>query len=175
MEELSWMERFPLPNNLKEEDIKRREVTIKELGVTFSQNVFSRLGVRCWEGNVKNPTNECECCIWWKCKFKKASEAFDALDYIKNLMSSRKVIKMINHLGHCTSYYTTEEVEVEATFESAKQNLVIPIGMNLSPRCGIDVVWDNFDRFIDTKLQLKKHYTIQLVLHRRRTNGRRIW
>ena len=47
MEELSWMERFPLPNNLKEEDIKRREVTIKELVVTFSQNVFSRLGVRC--------------------------------------------------------------------------------------------------------------------------------
>ena len=47
MEELSRMERFPLPNDLKEEDIKRREVTIKELVVTFSQNIFSRLGVRC--------------------------------------------------------------------------------------------------------------------------------
>ena len=47
MEELSRMERFPLLNDLKEEDIKRREVTIKELVVTFSQNIFSRLGVRC--------------------------------------------------------------------------------------------------------------------------------
>ena len=46
MEELSRMERFPLPNNLKEEDIKRREVTIKELVVTLSQNVIGRLGVR---------------------------------------------------------------------------------------------------------------------------------
>ena len=52
-------------------------------------------------------------------QIKEASEAFDALDYIKNLMGSRKVIKMMNHLGHCTSYQTTEEVEIEATFESA--------------------------------------------------------
>ena len=90
-------------------------------------------------------------------------------------MGSRKVIKMINHLGHCTSYHTTEEVEIEATFESAKQNLVIPIGMNLSPRCGTDVVWDNFDRFIDTKLQLKKHYTITLVLHTRLLKKKNQW
>lgn len=52
-------------------------------------------------------------------QIKEASEAFDALDYIKNLMGSRKVIKMMNHLGHCTSYQTTEEDEIEATFESA--------------------------------------------------------
>ena len=40
------MERFPPPNNLKIEDIKRGEVTFPELVTAFLQNLIGGLDVR---------------------------------------------------------------------------------------------------------------------------------
>ena len=67
---------------------------------------------------------------------------------LKSLKGSRKVIEIMNRLGHCAIYHTIEEVKMEATFESTKRNLVTPLGMK--PRCGTGVTWDNFDRFVET-------------------------
>ena len=58
---------------------------------------------------------------------------------LKSLTSSRKVIEVMNRLGHCVNYHTIEGVEAEATFESAKPNLVTHIGMKLNPPCGTGV------------------------------------
>ena len=69
---------------------------------------------------------------------------------LKGLTGSRKVIEIMNRLGHCASYHTIEETETEATFESSKRKLVTPLGMKLNPRCGTGVAWDNFDRFVET-------------------------
>ena len=38
----------------------------------------------------------------------------------QSLTGSKKVIEIMNRLGHCASYHTIEEVETEATFESTK-------------------------------------------------------
>ena len=56
----------------------------------------------------------------------------------------------MNHLRHYASYHTIEKAEMEAIFELTKRNLVTPLGMKLNPRCGTGVVWDNFDRSVDT-------------------------
>lgn len=39
---------------------------------------------------------------------------------------------MINRLGHCASYHTTEELETELTFEANKGSRATPYGMHLS-------------------------------------------
>lgn len=58
---------------------------------------------------------------------------------LKGLMGSRKVIEIMNCLGHFASFHTIEEVETETTFESAKRNVVTPIAIKLNPRCGTGV------------------------------------
>ena len=150
-EEINRTEKFPLPNNLKIEDIKRGEVTVPELVTTFFQNLIGAPDVTHWENNFK------------KIRIKSMSEdaAFAATKRLKkpqkhlmlgialkSLTGSRKVIKIMNRLGHCASYHTREEAETEATSESTKRNLVTPLGMK--PRCGTGVTWDNFDRFVET-------------------------
>ena len=152
-EEISRAERFSLPNNLKIEDIKRGELAVPELVATFFQNLIFRPDVRRCESNFK------------KIRIKSMSEdaVFAATAGLKkpqkhlmlgialqSLTGSKKFIEIMNRLEHCASYHTTEEIETEATFESAKRKLVTPLEMKLNPRCGTDVGWDNFDRFVET-------------------------
>ena len=153
IEEISRAERFSLPNNLKIEDIKRGELGVPELVATFFQNLIFKPDVRRCESNFK------------KIRIKSMSEdaVFAATAGLKkpqkhlmlgiasqSLTGSKKVIEIMNRLGHCASYHTIEEIQTEATFESAKRKLVTPLGMKLNPRCGTDVGWDNFDRFVET-------------------------
>ena len=150
-EQINRAERFPLPNNLKIEDIKRGEVTVPELVSTFFQNLIGEPDLRRWESNLK------------KIRIKSMSEdaVFAATTGLKkpqkhlmlgialtSLTGSRKVIEIMNRLGHCASYHTIKDVETEATLESTKRNFVTPLGMK--PRCETDVAWDNFDRFVET-------------------------
>ena len=69
---------------------------------------------------------------------------------LKSLTGSRKVVEIMNRLGHCISYHTIEEIETEATFESTKNNFFTSSGMKLDPKCGTGVAWDNFDHFVET-------------------------
>ena len=68
---------------------------------------------------------------------------------LKSLTGSRRVVEIMNRLGHCISYHTKDEIETEATFESIKNNLFTSC-MKLVPQCGTGVAWDNFDRFVET-------------------------
>ena len=84
-EEINRAERFPLPNNLKIEDIKRGEVTVPELATTFFQNLIGGPDVRRLESNLKKIRTKSRrrCCICCNCRIKEASEAFNAWDCIK--------------------------------------------------------------------------------------------
>ena len=48
---------------------------------------------------------------------------------MKSLASSRKVVEILNKLGHCVSYYTVEEIETKMTFEANKEGTLTPHGM----------------------------------------------
>jgi len=69
---------------------------------------------------------------------------------VKSLTGSRKVIEMLNKLGHCASYHTVEEIETELTFEATKDKKFTPNGTTLSPNLGTGLAWDNYDRFVET-------------------------
>ena len=150
-EEINRVERFPLPNNLKIEDIKRGEVTVSELVTTFFENLGP--DARRWESNFKKLTikSMSEDAAFAATAVLKRPQKYLMLGItLKCLAGSRKVIEIMNRLGHCASYHTMEEVEIEGIFQSTKQNLVTPVGMKLNPCYGTGTVWDNFDRLVET-------------------------
>ena len=67
---------------------------------------------------------------------------------MKSLTGSRKVIEILNKLGHCVSYHTPKETETEITFEANKEGALTPHGITCNPP--LRLTWDNFDRFIAT-------------------------
>ena len=69
---------------------------------------------------------------------------------LKAITSSRKVVDLINKLGHCCSYNTIEELETEATFFMSSKNNICPDDTTLLPDLCTGVAYDNLDRFIET-------------------------
>ena len=133
-EEINRAERFPLPNNLKIEDIKRGEVTVPELVITFSENLGP--DARRWESKFKKliiKSMSEDAVFAATVGLKKPQKHLMLGITLKCLVGSRKVIEIMNRLGHCASYHTMEEVEIEGIFQSTKQNLVTPVGMKLNP------------------------------------------
>ena len=134
-DEINRADRFHLPNNLKIEDIKRCEVTVPELVITFFENLGP--DARRWESNFKKLTRKSmseDAVFAATVGLKKLQKHLMLGITLKCLVGSRKVIEIMNRLGHCASYHTMEEVEIEGTFQSTKQNLVTPVGMKLN-RC----------------------------------------
>ena len=69
---------------------------------------------------------------------------------MKSLTGSKKVIEVLNHYGHCTSYTTIEELETELTFSSNSEQQITPPEMKQSPNICTGLALDNFDRFVET-------------------------
>ena len=69
---------------------------------------------------------------------------------MKSLTGSRKVIEVLNRLGHSISYSAVEEIETELTFEGTKENRLIPQQMTMDSEAGVGLAFDNFDRFVET-------------------------
>lgn len=68
---------------------------------------------------------------------------------LKNLCS-KKVVNILNHLGHCVSYNVALELETELTYIASKGNLLIPPEFKLSSHIATGIAFDNYDRFVET-------------------------
>ena len=131
-EEINRAERFPLPNNLKIEDIKRGEVTVPELVTTFPQNLIGGPDFRRWESNLKKIRikSMSEDAVFAATAGLKTPKKYLMLGIaLKSLTEHRKVIEIMNRPKHCASYHTIENVEPETTFESTRRNLVTFLGV----------------------------------------------
>ena len=69
---------------------------------------------------------------------------------LKSLTGSRKVIELLNRLGHSINYSAVEEIETELTFEGTKENCLVPQQMTMDSEAGVGLKFDNFDRFVET-------------------------
>ena len=69
---------------------------------------------------------------------------------MKCLTSSRKVIEVLNRLGHSISCSAVEEIETELAFEGTKENHFIPQQMIMDSDAGARLAFDNFDCFVET-------------------------
>ena len=80
---------------------------------------------------------------------KKLSKHLQLGMAIKSLTCSKKVVDLLNRLGHCVSYSTFEEL-TELTFDATKEKRLTPNGMSLNPANNIGVAFDNFDIYVET-------------------------
>ncbi|GFV96408.1 hypothetical protein TNCV_2869851 [Trichonephila clavipes] len=69
---------------------------------------------------------------------------------MNSLTSSRKMINILNRLGHCCNYNTLEELEPEATISSVNRSQICPSDLIQSPSLSTGVAFDNCDRYVDT-------------------------
>ena len=69
---------------------------------------------------------------------------------IKSLTGSKKVVGILNRLGHSVSYNFVEEIETELTYAATEESTMTPSGMSLDPNSGTGLAFDNYDRFVET-------------------------
>lgn len=69
----------------------------------------------------------------------------------KSITSSRKMVEILNRMGHCCSYSTIEEVETELAYRCAAEPRLLPFGLKeKQPQLCTHVAFDNFDRYVET-------------------------
>ena len=69
---------------------------------------------------------------------------------MKSLTGSRKVIEILNRLGHCVSYNLVEEIETGLTYAANEKDILTPSGMNMDVNACTGLEFDNYDRFVET-------------------------
>lgn len=93
---------------------------------------------------------------------------------MKSITGSRRVLEILNRLGHCTSYAVTEEMETAIAYTQANHH-TFPSGLipNNSGLC-TGIAFDNFDRFIDTTTgKSTLHDTVAIVYQNTNTSSER--
>ena len=69
---------------------------------------------------------------------------------VKSMTGSRRLIEILNRLGHSINYHTIEELETELTYSSLVDQRITPHGMSMDPILCLGVAFDNFDRYVET-------------------------
>ena len=142
-----------LPKDLKLSDTEKEEVEIPELISIFCHNLIAGPDSRRWKGGRKAIRTQslCEDVIFIATSGQTKPKKHLMLEMtMKSLTGSRKVIEILNKLGHCDNYHSVEEIEIEMTFEANKEGVLTPHGMTCNPVLGSGLSWDNFDRFVTT-------------------------
>lgn len=69
----------------------------------------------------------------------------------KSITGSRRMIEILNRLGHCVSYTAVEELETEIAYGCAANTELLPHGLVPgNPSLRTHVAFDNFDKFVET-------------------------
>ena len=69
---------------------------------------------------------------------------------LKSMTGSRKVIEMINHIGHSIGYHIAEALETELATAVYEKNQATPNGLLKSPGLATGLAWDNYDENCET-------------------------
>ncbi|KAG5869200.1 hypothetical protein JTB14_024528 [Gonioctena quinquepunctata] len=69
---------------------------------------------------------------------------------VKSLTSSRRIVNILNRLGHCCNYTTLEVLETEVTYSSVHRSEISPPAIIRKSSLWTGVAFDNFDRYVDT-------------------------
>jgi hypothetical protein len=69
---------------------------------------------------------------------------------MKSLTGSRKVINVLNRMGHSISYQIAEELETQLATEISERKISTPDGLLRQPGLMTGLAWDNFDENTET-------------------------
>lgn len=69
----------------------------------------------------------------------------------KSLTGSRRVVEILNRLGHSVSYTVVEQLETELAYGNAAAKRILPNGLIANiPNLRTHVAFDNYDRYVET-------------------------
>lgn len=68
----------------------------------------------------------------------------------KSLTGSRRMIEILNRMGHCVSYTVVEGLETELAYGCAANTNILPYGLVPVPTLRTHVAFDNYDKFVET-------------------------
>ncbi len=69
---------------------------------------------------------------------------------VKSLTGSRKLLNILNRLGHCVNYTATEGIETELCFTVLNKSNLLPENFKKVPSLQTCVAFDNYDKFVHT-------------------------
>ena len=69
---------------------------------------------------------------------------------MKSLTGSRKVIEILNRLGHSICYHTAETIETELASNVSEKDKLIPDMLLQKPDLSTGLAWDNYDEMAHT-------------------------
>ena len=69
---------------------------------------------------------------------------------IKSLTGSKKVVNILNRMGHSISYHVAEELETELAMSIEGKDKVAPDGVILRPGLSTGMAFDNYDENMET-------------------------
>ena len=130
--EILKAQKTPLPENLTIKDILKGEVQVPDIVNKFFNNLICGRDIQ-WAKSankgrrVKSISEDAIFVV--TSGLKKLSKHLQLGMAIKSLTCSRKVVDLLNRLGHCVSYSTIEEL-TELTFEATKEKRLTPNGMS---------------------------------------------
>ncbi|XP_057304270.1 uncharacterized protein LOC130641476 [Hydractinia symbiolongicarpus] len=147
------IEKCPIPDEVTFADIKKGEVEAPNELIEFFSYLIGGPDQRIVKSNQKQRRIKsiADDVIFAATSGKKKPAKHLQLGLaVKSITGSKKVIEMLNRLGHSVSYSIIEELETELTFTSTKAGNATPHGMKLMSSLGTGVAFDNFDRFVET-------------------------
>ena len=142
-----------LPANLTIQDVKRGEIDVPDIICQFLTYLIGGPDTRRSNSppKLRRIKSISEDLVFAVTSGKKKPSKHLTLGLaIKSMSGSRKIVEILNRLGHCASYHTVEELETELTFEANKDQKTMPHGMIEDGDLGTGVAFDNYDRFVET-------------------------
>lgn len=86
----------------------------------------------------------------------------------KSLTGSRRIIEILNRLGHCVSYTVVEGLETELAYGGAAETKILPHGLIANSDLRTHVAFDNFDKYVETSTGKDTlHDTVGIVYQNR--------
>ena len=149
-----YVSSIKLTENLKAEGIFKGKVEVPDLVQKYFKYFIVGLDSYKWDlksGKRRIESISQDVVFSNTSGIKKPSKHLQLELAIKSLTRSRKVVEILNRMGHCASYSTVEELETELTFEANKNSKQTPFGMKTTTEINTAITWDNFDRFVETK------------------------
>ena len=122
-QEIMTASSIKLPEHLKVEDIFKGEVKIPDLVQNFFKYLIGGPDSHKWDLERRKrkikPISQ-DVVFSTTSGIKKPSKHLQLGLAIKSLTGSRKVVEILNRMGHCVNYSTVEELETELNFEANK-------------------------------------------------------
>lgn len=136
--------------NIMLTDIIRGECEIpKELKLLVGSLLKGPKGAN---NSIKEKKIECICSSVILAMFNgrvKPAAAIQLGMAIKSLSGSRKVLDILNRMGHSISYTVVEELETELAYGGSIRQLTLPEGLIAGiPELNTHIAFDNYDRYV---------------------------